>query len=196
MTAENKTGNTRQRILDTGRELVLKGGFGGVGLKQLLDRSGVPKGSFYYYFASKEAFGCALLQDYVDDYLRRMDALAQEPGSAGDKLMRFWSAWLDGDEAGGIADRCLVVKLGAEVSDLSEEMRRILDDGVAQLVGRLAQLLRDGAADGSLRPQAEPEVAARLLYAQWLGAAILARLSADRTPLADSLDDMRRRLLP
>ena len=156
----------------------------------------MPKGSFYYYFASKEAFGCALLQDYVDDYLRRVDALAQEPGSAGDKLMRFWSAWLDGDEAGGIAERCLVVKLGAEVSDLSEEMRRILDDG-RRATGRPAGAIASWTARRTVRSgrRRSPRSRPRLLYAQWLGAAILARLSADRTPLADSLEDMRR-LLP
>ncbi|QKV19909.1 TetR/AcrR family transcriptional regulator [Oricola thermophila] len=195
MTATKKSEITRRRILDTGRELVLKRGFGGVGLKALLETSGVPKGSFYYYFDSKEAFGCALLRDYVDGYLERVDAIFAGPGSAGERLMAFWSAWLGGDAAGSIADRCLVVKLASEVSDLSEEMRRILDGGVDELAGRIATLLREGAADGSLRPRDDPETAARLLYAQWLGAAILAKLSKDRAPLAASLEDTRRRLV-
>lgn len=195
MTAEKKSEITRRRILDTGRELVLKAGFGGVGLKELLETSGVPKGSFYYYFDSKEAFGCALLQDYVDGYLGRVEAIASGPGSAGDRLMGFWSAWLGCDAAGSIADRCLVVKLASEVSDLSDDMRRILDDGVGRLVERLAQVLREGEEDGSVRPQGDPVRAARLLYAQWLGAAILAKLSKDRAPLAESLEDTRQRLI-
>ena len=196
MSTEKKSAVTRARILTTGRELVLAHGFGGVGLKELLERSGVPKGSFYYYFSSKEAFGCALLEDYIDSYLQRFDALVGEPGSGGDRLMRYFSAWIADDCADSIADRCLVVKLAAEISDLSEDMRQVLDAGVAQLVARLSQLLREGVADGSVRLQPDPDAAAGVLYSQWLGAAILAKLSKNRTPLHAALADTRQRLLP
>lgn len=120
MKAARKSEATRNHILSVGRDMVLTGGFGGVGLKALLERCCVPKGSFYCYFSSKEAFGCCLLQDYVDDYLQRMDALFALPESGGAKLMRFWSAWLEDDCSDGIADRCLVVKLAAEISDLCD----------------------------------------------------------------------------
>lgn len=196
MKAAKKSEDTRNHILSVGRDMVLTGGFGGVGLKALLERCCVPKGSFYYYFSSKEAFGCCLLQDYVEDYLRRMDTLFALPESGGAKLMRFWSAWLEDDESGGIADRCLVVKLAAEISDLSEDMRAILDDGVAQLVERVAQLLEEGAIDGSLQSQADPKATAGIIYAQWLGAAVLAKLSKSKTPLQQALSDTRARLEP
>lgn len=196
MSTEKKSAVTRARILATGRELVLARGFGGVGLKELLERSAVPKGSFYHYFSSKEAFGCALLGDYVDEYLQRFDALVAEPATGGDRLMRYFSAWLSEDRAESIPDRCLVVKLAAEISDLSEDMRQVLDAGVAQLVARLSRLLREGAADGSIRPQSDPDATAGVLYGQWLGAAILAKLSRNRTPLHAALADTRQRLMP
>ena len=46
--------------------------------------------------------------------------------------MRYWDAWArdPADPAQGWAEECLVVKLAAEVSDLSEDMRRVLDQGV------------------------------------------------------------------
>jgi len=196
MTTEKKSTVTRNRILATGRELVLARGFGGVGLKELLERSGVPKGSFYHYFASKEAFGCVLLGDYVDEYLQRFDALVDGPASGNEKLMRYFSAWLAQDGADSIADRCLVVKLAAEISDMSEDMRHVLDDGVKQLVARLAQLLREGAADGSVRPQSDPDAIAATLYGQWLGAAIMSKLSRSPAPLQTALADTQQRLAP
>ena len=64
--------DTRQHILDCGRRLVATKGFVGVGLSKILSTAGVPKGSFYHYFASKEAFGAALL----DDYAAQVQALA------------------------------------------------------------------------------------------------------------------------
>lgn len=183
MSETKKSDQTRQRILDTGRSLVLRHGFSGVGLSRILSESGVPKGSFYYYFASKEAFGTAMLADYVEGYLTRVDALIAGPGQAGDKLDSFWDAWLSQSSAPGIASACLVVKLGSEVADLSDPMRDTLDQGVDALVNRIAQLLRHGAQDGSVRAVDNPENTARMLYAKWLGAAVLAKLARSDAPL-------------
>jgi len=49
--------NTKTHLLDTGYQLIASKGFTAVGIKQILDTAGVPKGSFYHYFASKKAFG-------------------------------------------------------------------------------------------------------------------------------------------
>lgn len=183
---------TRQTILDTGRGLVLQKGFGGLGLQEVLKASGVPKGSFYYYFPSKEAFGCALLQQYVDEYLQQVDLLfTVGAGTGRDRLMRYWWAWLAdprGDAAAsGWAEDCLVVKLAAEVADLSEDMRRVLSDGVDILQARIAALIAEARADGSLPPGAPPAGMAQALYQMWLGAALLAKLTRERTPMEQAL---------
>ena len=195
MTEARKSEQTRQRILSTGRGLVLGMGFTGMGLKELLTASGVPKGSFYHYFASKEAFGCAMLEDYVAEYLARMDALIGAPLSGADRLLRYCEAWLVSDAGQSISENCLVVKLASEIPDMSEDMRRILDAGVQALVQRLERIVRDGLADGSIRAVVDPAQAARLLYGQWLGAAILSKLGKTQQPLQDALGDTRRRFL-
>jgi len=156
---------------------VLKYGSGGVGLSRIFADSDVPKGSFYYYFSPKEIFGEALLRDYVAQYLARVDVLVNSPGTADDRLSKFRSAWLEQADAGGIASQRLVVKLGAEVADLSESMRDIRNDGIYKLVQRITDLLRQGAKDGSLRGFIAPEAMAEMLYAKWLGAAILSKLA-------------------
>ena len=51
--AHSERPDTRQHILDCGRQLVAAKGFVGVGLAEILATAGVPKGSFYHYFASK-----------------------------------------------------------------------------------------------------------------------------------------------
>lgn len=171
---------------------MLASGFGGLGLTELLSASGVPKGSFYYYFTSKEAFGCEMLKDYVADYLAALDAIIARPVPAAERMNSFFSAALGG-EAGSMADRCLVVKLAAEIADLSEDMRHILDQGVIAVCGRLAVLMRAGVEDGSIIAQPDPEAAATLLYSQWLGAAIIAKLSRSAGPLEQALADTQTR---
>lgn len=60
--ATTTTADVRQHILDTAKPIMLRKGFSAVGLNEILQAAGVPKGSFYHYFGSKEAFGEALLE--------------------------------------------------------------------------------------------------------------------------------------
>ena len=185
MNLSAKAQATRQHILDTGYRLVLQKGFAALGLQEILKACAVPKGSFYHYFSSKEAFGCELLQQYVDDYGRKLELLLAGGGNGQQRLMRYWDAWVrdPADPAQGWAEECLVVKLAAEVADLSEDMRHVLNDGVQRLLLRIAALVEEGRVDGSL-PAGKPALdVARVLYQMWLGAALLSKLSQDRLPL-------------
>jgi TetR/AcrR family transcriptional repressor of nem operon len=65
--------DTRSTILAAGQRIIGRKGFSAVGLTEILDGAGVPKGSFYHYFKSKDAFGEALLNAYFEDYLAEID---------------------------------------------------------------------------------------------------------------------------
>jgi len=92
--------NTRQHILDTGYRIIAGKGFSSVGLNEILTTAGVPKGSFYHYFDSKEQFGQALLEDYFGHYLSTIDGLvAMDKVSGRERLLRYWQGWLDSDVA-------------------------------------------------------------------------------------------------
>lgn len=199
MKRSDKSEATRQHILNTSFKLVLHKGFVGVGLQEILTTCGVPKGSFYYYFASKEAFGCALLQQYLADYKVKIDQLIlQEEQSAYARLVALWQAWIDDPchNDGGWAENCLIVKLAAEVSDLSEDMRQILNFGVTKLTERIANLLSDGQQDGSIPQHIEPERMAQTMYQLWLGAALLAKLAQNKQPLYLALETTQQLLKP
>ncbi|MBP2544130.1 TetR/AcrR family transcriptional regulator [Acinetobacter guillouiae] len=199
MKRSDKSEATRQHILNTSFKLVLHKGFVGVGLQEILTTCGVPKGSFYYYFASKEAFGCALLQQYLADYKVKIDQLIlQEERSAYARLVALWQAWIDDPchNDGGWAENCLIVKLAAEISDLSEDMRQILNFGVSKLTERIANLLSEGQQDGSIPQHIEPEKMAQTMYQLWLGAALLAKLAQNKQPLYLALETTQQLLKP
>lgn len=197
MTLTPKAEATRRKILETGTRLVLGKGFAALGLQEILKASGVPKGSFYHYFPSKEAFGCALLEAYVADYAERLDRLTGAPAVNGrERLMRYWRAWIEapaGEDLSapapgrGFAEDCLAVRLAAEVADLSEDMRRVLSDGVSRLIARIAGLIGAARADGSLPQGADAAVLARMLYQMWLGAALVSRLSREPAAMEEAL---------
>ncbi|WP_245766342.1 TetR family transcriptional regulator C-terminal domain-containing protein [Sulfitobacter brevis] len=85
-----------------------------------------------------------------------------------------------------------MVKLGSEVADLSDSMRETLNAGFTQLVDRIATLLEQGSADGTVRKFPDTLVTAQMLYAKWLGAAFLSKLSRSQTPLEQALAETTR----
>lgn len=180
----NEYSDVRQHILDTGRSIILGKGFSAVGLNEILTTAQVPKGSFYHYFKSKEIFGEAMVENYVTDYLAQVDDFLRADGSpAAHRLMRYWNSWMTSNESQGAECNCLVVKLSAEVSDMSEAMRVALLRGTNLIIERLADCLTEGGADGSLDAQPDAQHTAVTLYELWLGAALLGKLRRDRSAL-------------
>lgn len=188
--------DVRQHILEVAHSLLLAKGFSALGLAEILAAARVPKGSFYHYFGSKEAFGQAVLEAYFSEYLARMETLLTGAGTAADQLMRYFLDWLDSQTGDNAQSRCLVVKLGAEVCDLSESMRSTLQSGTRRIIGRLADCVEAGRGDRSLSREADANAhaVATTLYQSWLGASLLAKITRDRAPLDRAMADTRRLL--
>ncbi len=183
-----QTKDTRSHILAVGRSLTAQHGYAGVGLSALLKASDVPKGSFYHYFPSKEAYGCALLTDFVQQYRESLGRTLGNPDqTARDRLLGYFDDWLKKQTGPAVQDRCLVVKLSAEVADLSPDMSAILQRGVADMIDSLAETLEQGVAEGSIAPLADPKSLAQSLYHQWLGASLIAGLSRSDAPLVAAM---------
>lgn len=180
--------NTRQQILDTARPIIASKGFSAVGLSEILLAARVPKGSFYHWFSSKEHFGEALLEHYFEAYLHQVDTSLGAVGlSAPDRLTAFFVQWHRSQSSHDPELRCLVVKLSAEVCDLSEPMREALQRGIAQVLDRIQICLEVGVDAGELSDQLDPYEAAHRLYQQWIGATLLSLIQRSPTPLDQAL---------
>ena len=179
--------DTKAHLLATGYQLIARKGFTAVGIKQILDTAGVPKGSFYHYFASKEAFGEAIISHYFVNYKDRLETISGQDVSAQQKLYNYFQNWYDTQQNGCDHEKCLVVKLSAEVADMSETMREALNTGYQQTITWLATQIKAGWLDGSV-PQPDniaAESMAKRWYFAWLGASLIAKTSQTNTPLAE-----------
>ncbi len=179
--------DTRAHLLAIGYQLIAQKGFTAVGIKQILDTAGVPKGSFYHYFASKEAFGEAIINHYFAKYKNRLETIGTQDISAQQKLYNYFQNWYDTQQNGCDHEKCLVVKLSAEVADISEPMRKVLYAGYQQTISWLAEQIKAGWADNSV-PQLDniaAESMAKRWYFAWLGASLIAKISQTNTPLAE-----------
>ena len=180
--------DTREQLLATGEQLCLQRGFTGMGLSELLTQAGVPKGSFYHYFRSKEAFGVAMLERYFSSVSHAMQSWFDDrPSAPRQKLLDYYQQAEQRFRATGHIENCLAVKISAEVCDLSEEMRLTLAHGAAAQIAILTSTLRQAAAQGELQPGWTPEVMAQTLYSLWLGASLQSKIRRDGSALTQAL---------
>ncbi|WP_016905568.1 TetR/AcrR family transcriptional regulator [Streptomyces xiaopingdaonensis] len=186
-------GDTRESILTAARQILSRKGFAAVGINEILTAAGVPKGSFYHFFGSKDAFGEAVLRAYYTDYLAEMDRILAEPGlTSAQRLMNYWQYWRETQSADECQGKCLTVKLSAEVSDLSEAMRLALKEGTFAMLDRLERTLTAGLEDGSLAIDGTARDTAQTLYDMWLGASLLVKINRDDAPFDTTMTATRQ----
>ncbi|MDT3250697.1 TetR/AcrR family transcriptional regulator [Serratia sp. root2] len=189
--------DTREHLLATGETLSLRLGFTGMGLSELLTTAGVPKGSFYHYFRSKEAFGEGMLQRYFEHYDTEMQRLfSDDKSDARHQLLSYYAQAISFHCRSECHNACLAVKLSAEVSDLSEPMRHALETGTARVIGHLQDAIERGIREGSLSITMSPAATAETLYSLWLGASLRAKIRRSVAPLTSALESIELLLRP
>ena len=190
-----KTSDVRAEILQVGQRIMATKGYSAVGLNEILTTAGVPKGSFYHYFGSKDAFGEALLESYFEDYLADMDRLFSQPDmSMAERLMSYWQVWQDTQSFQECQGKCLAVKLGVEVADLSETMRSVLKRGTSGITRRIAQAIEGGVAEGSFTIDEDTTTVAESLYQLWVGASVMVKISRSLQPFETAMTSTRHLL--
>ncbi len=192
-TAHAEPGDVRDNILATGQRLMAGKGYSAVGLNEILSAAGVPKGSFYHYFGSKDAFGEALLDSYFVDYLADIDATLAQPGmTMAQRLLSYFETWQRTQSFYDCQGKCLAVKMAAEVADLSEAMRLSIKRGIDGIVSRLAGAIDAGVAEGSLTIVGDANTAASSLYQLWLGASLVVKTQRSTAPFDMAMTTTRQ----
>ena len=59
-----RTSNAGEKILAAGRSLFESRGYSALGVAEICRAAGVPKGSFYYFYESKEALALAVVDEH------------------------------------------------------------------------------------------------------------------------------------
>ncbi|MCW3065585.1 MAG: transcription regulator protein [Solirubrobacterales bacterium] len=181
---------SRTALVEHGTQLMLRSGYAGIGLAELLQEAGVPKGSFYNHFDSKEAFGVELVRLYYAEHDRLLAALlTQTDPRPLERLRSYFDLLLErAVDASPQARGCLLGMLALEMAGSSEPLRASVSDAFRRWQARLAELLRQAQVAGELAPEQDPQPLAALLLDAWEGALMRARASRDLESLRNSLD--------
>jgi TetR/AcrR family transcriptional repressor of nem operon len=173
----------RRRLLAAGLDLVHARGFAASGVKDITDAAGVPKGSFYAYFASKEAFAAAILEHHWADIEMRLLPILDEDGSTQERITRFFHALADEHEAGDFLLGCLVGNLSLELGGSSEPVRAELVSILDRWDAALTSCVRSGQrGSGEIRRDLDAGQLASQLIEAWEGAALRGKVTRSRIP--------------
>ncbi|NYS42919.1 TetR family transcriptional regulator [Pseudomonas syringae pv. actinidiae] len=175
---------TREVLLRRGLEVLTEQSFSATGLDYILKEVGIPKGSFYHYFPSKEAFGRAVLEEYSRYFAQRLDRwLLDEALSPLERLVGFVQSAKDGMARHDYRRGCMVGNLGQEVVLLPEGFRDTLEQILLDWQAKLAACLSAAQASGELSRRADCHELAAFFWIGWEGAVLRARLVKSDKPL-------------
>lgn len=181
--------DTKAELIRSGLEQLTMNGFASSGIDQILKKVGVPKGSFYHYFASKEAFGQVVMDHYANYFEKKLDTCLLDKSYS--PLIRIGN-FVEDAKAGMIRHKfkrgCLVGNLGQEVDLLPESYRPQLIRIFNSWQQRLAKCLEEAKAAGEISGSANTESLAEIFWIGWEGAVSRAKLVQNSKALDDYLN--------
>ncbi|MEW6261727.1 MAG: TetR family transcriptional regulator C-terminal domain-containing protein [Thermodesulfobacteriota bacterium] len=180
--------NTKQKILEAGAEIIHLKGFNHTGLHEILKAAGVPKGSFYNYFQSKDDFGLQVL-DYFSTYFNELARTFLEDRSVSplQRIKNLLESFIRYFQSKDCTRGCPVGNLAQEMGDLSPEFREKLEARLEAMIGVYAAVFKEAREAGEVAPDLEVEAAARFLVSSWHGALLHMKVLKTTEPLENHL---------
>jgi len=183
-------GESREEVIRQGTAILTERGFVATGIDEVLKRSGVPKGSFYHYFKSKQEFGEAVLENYLRFLGKKLDrTLGDKTLAPLDRLHAFVEEAKRGLGKYDFRRGCMVGNLGQELGGIDDGFRARLEAAFRVWEGRFAECLRDAIQAGHLPQDADADRLARFFWIGWEGAILRSKLMRSAEPL-DHFADM------
>jgi TetR/AcrR family transcriptional repressor of nem operon len=174
--------NVREQIVEAGLKTLLEKGFNACGVRHITDAAGVPTGSFYNHFASKEALGAEIVERYARENSRR-EALRDKTLPPLERLRRHFAGLNQMYADLGYGRGCLLGNFSAELADQSPLIRERLAALSASWTKDIEGAVRDAQADGSVAGRTHPADLAAFLLDAYEGALLRARVEKSGAPL-------------
>lgn len=171
---------TKDRILSIGIDLFSKKGYHNVGLKEILDKAEVPKGSFYYYFNSKEDFGVQVINKHSSIGLLDYNSFLEDKSlSPKNRIIQFHISKIDYFKQKECTEGCLMGNSSTELSDVNENFRNIIALEFNLWQNALEKCIIEGQEAGEINKDIASNMLASFILNSWEGA--LLRMKCEKT---------------
>ncbi|MEH2093318.1 TetR family transcriptional regulator [Nostoc sp.] len=147
---------TPERILDAAEEVLRRYGLAKATVVDVARFLEVSHGTIYRHFPSKAALRDAVAERWLHRVSTPLAAIAQEPGSARERLHRWFEQLMT-------LKRQKVLKepeLFATYSAITQEARGVVEAHVTELLRQVAQIIESGISTNEFRVT-DPQVAAK-----------------------------------
>ncbi|WP_374622563.1 TetR family transcriptional regulator C-terminal domain-containing protein [Pandoraea sp.] len=171
-------------MLRIGVAVFTEKGFHNTPVDEIVAAAGVPKGSFAYYFGSKDAYTVQVIERYAEYFNKKLDRILSDATVEPiDRVKAFMDEATAGMERFQFRRGCLVGNLGQELAALDETFRGVLLATVQGWQARVRACLDEAQEMGQLSPSVDTDGLARLFWYAWEGAVLGAKLEKSRAPL-------------
>lgn len=181
---EQKFNQSREALLAVGEQLFLNSSFNCVGLNDILKKAGIPKGSFYHYFDSKEDFGLQVVEYYHRQNVEGFEALLTDKSlTPYQQLKKFFETNIQHFSEIGYCQGCLMANLSQEIADVNENLRCKISELLEQMVDHVAVCIAEIEDNKLNLGNLNSQEAAQVLMNSWQGAIMKMKLQKSQEPL-------------
>ena len=173
----------KEQILQAGLKVLYLQGYNGTGVKDVVDAAGIPKGSFYNYFESKEDFALEALETVCESSCEKAEALLKATNLPPlERLQRFYAEQVKAIRGNGYQRGCLMGNLCQEMADVNEPIRHKVSQVLERMTGVIEACLREAQEKGELAPGRDTKKLAEFIFNAWEGT--LTRMKGDKNDTA------------
>lgn len=173
--------SVRHLIVDAGLRVFLRGGFNASSVQDITEEAGVPKGSFYNHFESKEALGSEIVDLYAEGGPRR-DDLKNQALPPLERLRRHFTGLSQMVAESEFTTGCLLGNFSAELSDSSPAIRERLAAMFVRWTRETEDAIAQAQALGQVPTHTSAADLAAFLLDAYEGAILRARV--EKSPAA------------
>jgi len=179
---------TRQAILTAAKRLIFIKGYNATSLDDFLGESGVGKGSFYHYFASKEAFAKEVLELYVRGENERAEKILRDgKGAPLRRLRRYFEELIAVYGPAAKVSGCMIGNLSLEMADHSDSIQSLLHESFSNWQTGVAGVLQEAINRGDLARSNKPQELASFMLNSYEGALLRSKADRSSKPLENFL---------
>jgi TetR/AcrR family transcriptional regulator, transcriptional repressor for nem operon len=174
----------RYNILEAGLKVMVRKGYGGAGVRDIVAEAAAPQGSFTNHFRSKEEFALEVLDLYFAQLKRLMaEALDDRGLRPRERLRRYLDIITRRLASDEFSRGCLIGDFSLEAAPQSERLRARLGEIFAEWRSRFAACIAEGQGAGEIDAAFEPEELAEFLLSSWEGAILRMKVERSAEPL-------------
>ncbi|MBV1888600.1 MAG: TetR/AcrR family transcriptional regulator [Urechidicola sp.] len=187
---------TIDNILEIGADLILKNGYNNVGLNKILETANIPKGSFYYYFKSKEDFGIQVIKYYSENSLSFLNSyLTDDSKNPKERIISFFEDMQNVYMTKEYKEGCLLGNCSLELSDMSEAFSNSVASELSKWQECFEKCIQEGQDDKTIKKDESAKEMSDIVLTTWEGSLLRMKSSKNTESITTFIKFLNKYIL-